>query len=1133
MTDNLKNALLKPDIPPNIIEGFTERRRQAILYKTGALQSAIFNSALFSCIATDANGVIQIFNIGAERMLGYMAVEVINKVTLAYFFDSQEIIKRAETLSIEFGTPIAPGFEALVFKAAHGSEDIYELTYIRKDGSHFSAEGSVTALRDDQDVIIGYLLIGTANTARKQAEQALRQTGIRSGHLRAEEALRTSDDHYRTLFESIDEGFCIIEKVAGAAGEPLDFRYVEANPAFTTQSGISNVVGKTIRQVVPDITEDLFLTYDAVLRTGQAIRFEYELSGQSRVLELHAFRVNAETHNRVGVSFTDITERKRNQMLMVAQKKVLELAASGTAIEEILEFVVHSVQQLAGEQSRASLFLLEPDGLHLRFVVAAGGLSEGYTRAVDHFEVGPHMPSCGSAAFTGQPVIVADVTQNPLWVPFLDLAQQHEIRALWSQPLRTLDGKVLGTLAQYFTTPREPKPGELDAVQILSQTAALVIASSRAAAQHRQAEERFRAAVGIVSNIIWTNNPAGLMQGEQPGWSNFTGQPLEEYQGYGWSKMVHPEDVQPTLAAWQQAVAKKRIIKFVHRIRRRDGEWRLCSMRALPLLDDDGMIREWVGIHTDITERKQAEEALVQSEERYRNLFNSIDEGFCIIEMIFDEQDQPVDYRFLEVNPSFEKHTGMRDAKGKRMREIAPNHEAHWFEIYGGVASTGKPVRFINEAKALGGYWFDVYAAPVGKPEDRKVAILFTNITERMKAEGALRRSEERFRALFDRGPIAMYTCDNSGTIQEYNRGAVDLWGMEPQRGDTDEYFGGSLKWYLPDGTLMPYAQTPMAEILQGEISAAYDMEVVIERLDGTRIIVIANIVPLKNDEGEVTGAINCFYDITERKQIELSLKHAIVAAEKANRAKSHFLSNMSHELRTPLNAILGFTQLMQAESPPPTATQAKRLQHIAKAGWYLLELINDILDLAVIEAGRVHLAQENVVLTDILAECQAMTEAQAKKHGVQINWLPFDPCGLAHADHTRLKQVILNLLSNAIKYNRPQGSVDVMCSFSKDTIRISVKDGGEGLSADHLAQLFQPFNRLGQESGAEQGTGIGLVVTKKLVELMGGKMGVESTVGVGSEFWIELKRGTSPLGETLQLDTESMQPSAQSQPAL
>src|ERR1700674_1910329 len=171
----------------------TEVRRKEALLKAGALQNAIFNSANFSSIATDAKGVIQIFNVGAERMLGYAAVEVVNKITPADISDPQEVIVRAKALSVELGTPITPGFEALVFKASRGIEDIYELTYIRKDGSRFAAVVSVTALRDAQDAIIGYLLIGTDNTARKQIEAEQTQLAQR---------LRDHQFYTRSLFES-------------------------------------------------------------------------------------------------------------------------------------------------------------------------------------------------------------------------------------------------------------------------------------------------------------------------------------------------------------------------------------------------------------------------------------------------------------------------------------------------------------------------------------------------------------------------------------------------------------------------------------------------------------------------------------------------------------------------------------------------------------------------------------------------------------------------------------------------------------------------------------------------------------------------------------------------------------------
>jgi signal transduction histidine kinase/ActR/RegA family two-component response regulator len=252
---------------------------------------------------------------------------------------------------------------------------------------------------------------------------------------------------------------------------------------------------------------------------------------------------------------------------------------------------------------------------------------------------------------------------------------------------------------------------------------------------------------------------------------------------------------------------------------------------------------------------------------------------------------------------------------------------------------------------------------------------------------------------------------------------------------------------------------------------------------------------------------------LAEQVQIaKAQLESAKLVAEKANLAKSDFLSSMSHDLRTPLNAILGFAQLLEAGTPQPTATQSVRLHQIIKAGWYLLELINEILDLAVIESGRLSLSRESVSLIDVMRECQALIESQAQQRGIRINFLPFDHTWFANADRTRVKQVLINLLSNAIKYNREHGTVEVKCSAgTPERIRISIKDSGAGLPPEKLAQLFQPFNRLGQEAGGQEGTGIGLVVTKQLVELMGGAIGVESSVGVGSEFWIELIRDVSP----------------------
>ncbi len=258
------------------------------------------------------------------------------------------------------------------------------------------------------------------------------------------------------------------------------------------------------------------------------------------------------------------------------------------------------------------------------------------------------------------------------------------------------------------------------------------------------------------------------------------------------------------------------------------------------------------------------------------------------------------------------------------------------------------------------------------------------------------------------------------------------------------------------------------------------------------------------------------------------SARESKAAAEAANVAKSDFLSSMSHELRSPLNAILGFSQLLETGKPPPTDTQSERIHQILKAGWYLLNLIDEILDLAAVESNKLSLSQEPVLLVDVMRECQTMVESQAQDCSIHLSFLPFDNTWFVNADRTRLIQVLINLLSNAIKYNTEQGTVRVECAeIIPGRIRISVKDCGMGLSGEKLLQLFQPFNRLGQELGTKEGTGLGLVVTKRLVELMGGCMGVESTVGVGSEFWFELPRlvGTQTSINTM---SEGLTPQAQ-----
>ena len=246
-------------------------------------------------------------------------------------------------------------------------------------------------------------------------------------------------------------------------------------------------------------------------------------------------------------------------------------------------------------------------------------------------------------------------------------------------------------------------------------------------------EDQFRALVKASSDVVYRMN-ADWTEMRQLQGREFIADTHEPNRSW-LDKYIHPDDQQRVMETIREAVRTKGTFELEHQVLRIDGTLGWTFSRAIPLFDNDGVVVEWLGMASDVTARKQAQEALRQSEQKYRTLFESMDEGYCVIEMIFDADHQPADYRFLEINPAFEKHTGIQNAQGKRMREIVPDHDSSWFEVYGRVSFTGEAIRFVNEAKALGGRWFDVYAFRLGGTGSDRVAILFNDISDRKRGE--------------------------------------------------------------------------------------------------------------------------------------------------------------------------------------------------------------------------------------------------------------------------------------------------------------------------------------------------------------------------------------------------------------
>ena len=392
--------------------------------------------------------------------------------------------------------------------------------------------------------------------------------------------------------------------------------------------------------------------------------------------------------------------------------------------------------------------------------------------------------------------------------------------------------------------------------------------------------------------------------------------------------------------------------------------------------------------------------------------------------------------------------------------------------------------------------------------------------TTEMRRQMALLKAGALQNAILTSANFSIIATDEKGIIQLFNVGAERMLGymaaevvnkINPSDiHDPQEVMARAQELSLELATPIRPGFEALAFKASRGIEDIYELTYICK--DGSRFPAVVSITALRDDHDDLIGYLLIGTDNSVRKRVELELNEAMAAAEKANRAKTDFLSAMSHELRTPLNAVLGFAQLMESGSPVPTPAQKRNLDQILKAGWYLLELINEILDLALIESGKVTLSREPVSISEVMLECRAMVESQAHKRGIGMKFPRFETPYFVEADRTRVKQVLINLLFNAIKYNKPGGAVSVEYTLSPpDSIRISVRDTGAGLTAEQIAQLFQPFNRLGKEASAEEGTGIGLVVTKRLVELMGGTIGVASTVGAGSVFWIELIAAAAP----------------------
>lgn len=653
-------------------------------------------------------------------------------------------------------------------------------------------------------------------------------------------------------------------------------------------------------------------------------------------------------------------------------------------------------------------------------------------------------------------------------------------------------GRAIGTVIEVRETTEE-KRAEQERERLLERI--------------RHSEQRYRSLVDATSQIVWTNSADGEMTDEQPGWAEFTGQTREQYRGYGWATAVHADDRELTIQRWREAVEARKTFLCEHRVRRRDGTYRRFAIRAVPVLEENGSTREWVGVHTDVTEQRAFEE------QRAR-LVRALEESSDFIGLA------DLDGRTMFLNEAGRKLVGLEldQSQGRNLLDFVLPEERELVSRVVLPQVLGPAGRFQGELRFrhFGGgppiwMWWNVFL--VRDPSSQRpigIATTSRDLTAQKRAEAEreqlllsemqARRLVEEQKAMLDliieQSGEGIIVADEAAILRVFNPAAERQHGRAAPAppfpaGAWSEHFG----LLRLDGSPLPVEEAPLAMAIRGTVSR--DSRWLVRRPDGELRLLVGTASPLRRHDGTAAGGVLISRDETERQRQDEERDRLLGALEKSNAELDQFAYVASHDLKAPLRGIASLSQWIEEDLGDVLSGESRENMELLRGRVKRLEALIDGI-LAYSRAGRARKEPEWVDVAELLRECVELLHAPRSTR-IELR----GPMPKLETERIPLQQVFMNLIGNAIKHaHRPEAAVRVQVTDEEPWYHFTVADNGPGIKPEYFDRIWAIFQTLEARDDVE-GTGIGLSVVKKIVETRGGRAWVESELGAGATFHV------------------------------